>query len=87
MFDPRAKDLNCERSLKDERFFNLSMLLSYVHHILTRHLRPSSVVRKYIRYYAAYVTRPHELTFSGHVVNQFWIKPHAGTKIESALIK
>ena len=20
MFDPRAKDLNCERSLKDERF-------------------------------------------------------------------
>jgi hypothetical protein len=55
MFDPRAKDLNCERSLKDERFFNLSMLLSYVHHILTRHLRPNSVVRKYIRYYAAYV--------------------------------
>ena len=58
---------------EDERLDNWSILLSYVHHISTRHLRPSSTVRKYIRYHVAYVTRPHELTFSGHVGNQFWI--------------
>jgi hypothetical protein len=41
---------------EDKRLDNLSILLSYVHHISTRHLRPSSVVRKYIRYHAAYVS-------------------------------
>ena len=72
---------------EDERLDNLSILLSYVHHISTRHLRPSSVVRKYIRYYAAYVTRPHELTFRWTRRKPILDKPRAGTKIESALIK
>jgi hypothetical protein len=48
---------------KDERLYNWSILLSYVHHISSRHLRCTSTVRKYIRYHVAYVTRPHELTF------------------------
>ena len=72
---------------EDEHLDNLSILLSYVHHISTRHLRPSSVVRKYIRYHAAYVTRPHELTFRWTRRKPILDKPRAGTKIESALIK
>jgi hypothetical protein len=33
----------------------LGALPSYVHHILSRHLRSTSTVRKYIRYHVAYV--------------------------------
>ncbi len=43
-------------------------------------VRRTSPVRNYLRLHGAYVTRPHELTFSGHVGNQFWIKPRVGTK-------
>ena len=50
-------------------------------------VRRTSHIRNYLRLHSAYVTRPHELTFSGHVGNQFWIKPRVGTKIESALIQ
>jgi hypothetical protein len=65
---------------KDKRLYNWSILLSYVHHISSRHLRRTSTVRKYIRYLVAYVTRPTNLHSGGHVGNQFWIKPRAGTK-------
>jgi hypothetical protein len=51
-----------------------------LHHILSTRVRPTSPIRNYLRLHGAYVTRPHELTFSGHVGNQFWIKPRVGTK-------
>ena len=78
-FFPRAKDLNCERSPRT----NVSITEVYylVMYIISQvRVRRTSPVRNYLRLHGAYVTRPHELTFSGHVGNQFWIKPRVGTK-------
>jgi hypothetical protein len=44
-----AKVLNYKRIL-DRRLLYLTKILSYLHHILSRHLRRTSTVRKYIQY-------------------------------------